>query len=92
VNRQERLARRETRSQVATPLKGYADSSEFTNDLETVRSLVSQIKKIIDQPRWMNWMRVTDENYSTYCEAKAIAFNKGLKSFEELDQQMSTVG
>ena len=52
----------------------YDDSTEFTEDLHNVGSKILDLKKIIRQPRWMQWMELTDHNFNT----TTVAFNKEL--------------
>lgn len=59
---------------VLTEGRTYDDSSEFTEDLHSVGGKILDLKKLIRQPRWMQWMEVTDHNFNT----TTVAFNKEL--------------
>ncbi len=65
-----------------TEAKNYEDSGDFTDDLFDVGDHINKVKQSIRQPRWSNWMQVTDDNYGTSC----AALNKDLvEKVMELD-------
>jgi len=70
--------------------KNYDDSSEFTDELHKVGSKILELKSIIRQPRWINWMQVTDHNFGTTCvslnndmHGKLVELDKAYDALEE---------
>lgn len=51
----------------------YEDSSEFTDEFYGMSQDIEKMKSKIKNPRWMKWMKVTDQNFATECEAPARA-------------------
>jgi len=65
-----------------TEAKDYDDSGDFTDDLFSVSDHINKVKQSIRQPRWSNWMQVTDDNFGTSC----VALNKDVvEKVKELD-------
>lgn len=63
--------------------KDYDDSGDFTDELHRVDSNIAELKNITSQPRWTNWMQVTDDNYNTSCVALNDAFVKKLRELDK---------
>jgi hypothetical protein len=61
----------------------YIDSAEFTDELVTVGSLIAKIKKIVESSRWEDWMKVTDENYTSGAMNLNKAVQKAVKNLDE---------
>jgi dynactin complex subunit len=51
----------------------YEDSSEFTDEFYGMSQDIEKMKSKIKNPRWLKWMKVTDQNFGTDCEAPARA-------------------
>lgn len=72
--------------------KDYEDSGDFTNELHDIGTAILKLKQITRQPRWKNWMRVTDENFSTSTVALEKDFSESLtqldKSFDALEDEL----
>lgn len=51
----------------------YDDSSEFTDEFYGMSQDIEKMKMKIKNPRWLKWMKVTDQNFGTDCEAPARA-------------------
>ncbi len=49
----------------------FDDSAEFTEEFYGIMQDVTKMKKKMKAARWMAWMKSTDENHSTECQAKA---------------------
>ena len=47
----------------ATEGQHYDDSSTFTDEFYGVCADVQKMKKILKSPKWMNWMKSTDQNF-----------------------------
>lgn len=62
--------------------KDYEDSGDFTDELFTVADHINKMKQIVRQPRWMNWMRVTDDNFGTSAAALNQDFTAKLKEVD----------
>ncbi len=58
-----------TTSKALAEAKDYDDSIDFTEELSSVATHINNIKQVVHQPRWSNWMQLTDDNFSTSCEA-----------------------
>lgn len=43
----------------------YADSADFTEELYTVHQKITDMKKIVMQPKWKAWMKATEHNFGT---------------------------
>lgn len=75
-----------------TEAKDYSDSGEFTDELFDISSHISKMKQITRQPRWTNWMQVTDDNYSTSCVALnkdfAVKLGELDKAFDSLEDEL----
>lgn len=76
--------------------KDYADSGEFTDELYTVGDHLSKVKQAVKQPRWTNWMQVTDHNFDTSCVALNKDFTTKLleldKAFQALEDDLHSAG
>lgn len=74
--------------------KDYSDSSEFTDEFYGVIQKVNEIKRAVKAPRWMAWMKTTDHNFSTNCEALGrdviTAVNALDKSITELEDNLDS--
>jgi hypothetical protein len=51
----------------------YSDSGDFTDELYSIGKMVVDLKSKMKNPRWLKWMKVTDQNFGTECEAPARA-------------------
>jgi hypothetical protein len=75
-------------------VKDYADSGDFTDDLFGVSEHINKMKQTVRQPRWSNWMRVTDDNFSTSSSALNDDFVAKLKeldtAFDALENELHT--
>lgn len=49
----------------------YADSADFTDEFFTLHEKVNSLEKVMKNPRWMAWMKTTDQNFGTECEGHA---------------------
>lgn len=49
----------------------YADSSDFTEEFYGMSADIEKMKSKMKNPRWMKWMKITDQNFGTECEAPA---------------------
>lgn len=62
--------------------KDYSDSGEFTDELFSVSDHINKIKQTVRQPKWTNWMQVTDDNFGT----SSVALNADVVTkLKELD-------
>lgn len=43
----------------------YEDSGEFTNEFYDIFHQVNKMKKIMKHPKWLEYMKATDRNFST---------------------------
>jgi hypothetical protein len=50
-----------------------SDSGDFTDELYSIGKMVVDLKSKMKNPRWLKWMKVTDQNFGTECEAPARA-------------------
>jgi len=77
-----------------TEAKDYEDSGDFTDELFTVGDHIAKMKQTTRQPRWTNWMKVTDDNFSTSCDALNKDFTEALKvldkAFDALEDELHT--
>jgi hypothetical protein len=64
--------------EIKADTKEYQDSAEFTKDLDNIET-------IIQQPRWADWMKTTDEHYDTKCQ---IANDALVASFKKLQEEI----
>lgn len=64
----------------------YDDSSEFTEEFYKMEAQITDIKGRMKNPRWMSWMKTTDSNFGTECEAPARA---AIQAIGTLQAQMS---
>lgn len=75
-----------------TEAKDYDDSGDFTDDLFSVSDHINKVKQSIRQPRWSNWMQVTDDNFGTSCvalNADVVAKVKELDTaFDALENEL----
>ena len=53
-----------TLTEGARPSK-YEESADFDADYDEVEAHLAAALKILNSPAWKEWMKVTDENYST---------------------------
>jgi hypothetical protein len=53
--------------------KEFEDSAEFTDEFYGIMQDITKMKGKMKAPRWMAWMRTTDENFGTSCESPARA-------------------
>ncbi len=67
----------------------YDDSAEFTDELADVGAAIEKVAAILEQKRWTDWMKITDQNYSTGCvdaNRRMITKFKELKNlYEQLE-------
>lgn len=49
----------------------YSDSSDFTDEFYGMSQDIEKMKMKMKNPRWMKWMKVTDQNFGTDCQAPA---------------------
>lgn len=73
-------------------IKDYSDSGDFTDDLFGVSEHINKMKQTVRQPRWANWMRVTDDNFSTSAASLNEDFVAQLKvldtAFDALENEL----
>lgn len=43
----------------------YADSIDFTDDLEKVQDMLAKVSSIVTSEKWKRWMYATDVNFGT---------------------------
>ena len=58
-------------SMLAEASSDYSDSSDFTDEFYGMSQDIEKMKSKIKNPRWLKWMKVTDQNFGTDCEAPA---------------------
>ena len=51
--------------------KQYSDSGEFSDEFYDLLQQVQKMKKIMKHPKWLEYMRATDRNFSTSTEGSA---------------------
>ena len=66
----------------------YDDSSEFTDEFYKMQSQIIDIKSKMKNPRWMSWMKATDSNFGTECEAPA---RSAIQAIGTLEAQMADI-
>ena len=70
----------------------YEDSAEFTADLEEVGSMINKIHKIVHSKKWINWCKITDENFDTQTINKNAGLTRQIdgmkKVFEMFEDEM----
>jgi hypothetical protein len=85
-------ARTVTEGKRINEAKDYDDSGDFTDELFVVSDHINKVKQIARQPRWNNWMQVTDDNFSTSCVALNNDFIEKLKeldtAFDALENEL----
>ena len=66
--------------------KEYSDSSDFTDEFYGIVQQVAKMKQAIKNPRWMNWMKITDTNFGTDTQTSA---SSAITAINSLDAQLS---
>lgn len=67
----------------------YADSSEFTSDLNKATELVAKLKTIVCASKWKEYMKATDEHYGTDGVALTSQVQDGIEAFLALEEQLT---
>jgi hypothetical protein len=62
--------------------KDYADSAEFTDEFYSLFDLTTKMKTIMKNPRWMKWMKTTDNNSGVETEDPALGAIDALNNLE----------
>lgn len=70
----------------------YEDSSEFTDDWLDAKDHFEKAHKIVSDPKFKAWMKITDQNYGTDCEEALRSILGGMETakegWDDLDNQM----
>jgi len=70
----------------------YEDSSEFTDEFYGMSQDIEKMKSKMKNPRWIKWMKITDQNFGTDCEAPARAAITAIGSlstqFTDLEEEL----
>ena len=66
--------------------KEYSDSSAFSDELFDLKKQVAGIQGVMKNPRWMNWMKITDTNFGTDTQTPA---SSAITAINSLDAQLS---
>lgn len=60
----------------------YEDSSEFTADLSRLQTLSEEMRQIIAQPRFKQWIAITKQNFGGGCEEQFQEAQSNIESAE----------
>jgi hypothetical protein len=74
--------------QAVTEAKEYSDSSEFTNEFYEMMKDIADFKKTVKNPRWMAWLKATDDNFGTDCQTPGRA---AITAINTLDAQLNDI-
>jgi len=66
----------------------YEDSAEFTDEMVTTFGAIEKFSKLFQSKKWKNWMKATDENYSTTCVSLNDRLITKFKEAANLAQQL----
>ena len=61
----------------------YDDSAEFTDAWTGAEADFDKVFKVINDPRFLNWMKITDDNYGTRCAAAFHGIKTALDSAKD---------
>ncbi len=56
----------------------YEDSVEFTEDLDVLVEHLDQAREILSNPKFMDWLKQTDEQYDSVKVHQATKLNNAL--------------
>jgi len=65
-----------------TEAKGYSDSGEFTDEFYDLFAQVTKMKKVMKNPKWLEYMKMTDFNMSTETQGLARDAIKAIVALE----------
>ena len=68
--------------------KEYSDSSDFTDEFYGIVQQVAKMKQAMKNQRWMNWMKITDDNFGTDTQTPA---RSAITAINSLDAQLSDI-
>ncbi len=68
--------------------KQYTDSGEFTDEFYDLFTQVTKMKKVMKNPKWVEYMRTTDRNFSASTEASA---RTAIKAVTELEDALTDI-
>ncbi len=74
--------------EVLLEAKEYDDSSDFTDEFYGLVQQVAKIKQAMKNPRWMGWMKLTDDNFGTDCQTPA---RSAITAVNSLDAQLGDI-
>lgn len=69
--------------------ENFEDSVDFTDELDKAGSHISKLLELVKKSKWLQWMKITDENYSTNCTG---SFKEFLSKLESLNQSFNDLG
>lgn len=67
----------------------YEDSAEFTAELSELQSLGESIEKILKQPRFAQWIKLTNQNFDTACDAQYQQVQTEIERFNDALDNLS---
>ena len=74
--------------EVLLEAKEYSDSSDFTDEFYGIVQQVAKMKQAMKNQRWMNWMKITDDNFGTDTQTPA---RSAITAINSLDAQLSDI-
>lgn len=73
----------------------YSDSGEFTDEFYSLFEQVTKMKKIMKNPKWMEYMQMTDRNFDTACAGPAREAIRAVSDLEnalhEIDDEFDRI-
>lgn len=70
----------------------YDGSADFTEEFFDLQQHVIAMKKVMKSPRWIRWMKSTDDNFGTKTVSKSndvlFALNKLDEALRDLDEEL----
>lgn len=71
-----------------TEAKEYSDSSDFTDEFYGIVQQVAKMKQAMKNPRWIGWMKTTDDNFGTDTQTPA---RSAITAVNSLDSQLGDI-
>jgi len=63
--------------------KNYSDSGEFTDEFYDLFAQVTKMKKVMKNPKWMEYMKASDRNLGSMTEGAAKDAIKAITALED---------